>query len=269
MFDRRTLVVGGVTTMLVPLSAAGQPSGKVWRVVFFSVAAGPNPVPDAFRRGLSELGYVDGSNLAVEYRWMAGHEDQYDEVARQVAESQPDVIVAAGYLLAVAAKKATAQIPIVVLGGNPVAADLAASIAHPAGNLTGFSLDVTPETNAKMLELLHEAAPKIIRIGALWNSAVPDSRIYLDAAEQAARSLNVALNRTSSSGASCCTCCPRVSTASATTASLPQPTAPRASQRPAHSSMSSRLPPIPNKSRILRRIRRVCCRVHVPAVARA
>ena len=194
MIDRRSLVMGGVASMLVPSSVRAQRSGKVWRIVFFSVAAGPNPVADAFRRGLSELGYVEGSNLAVEYRWMGGHENQYDEVARQVAESQPDIIVTAGHLLNVAAKKATAQIPIVALGGNPVAADLAASIAHAAGNLTGISLDVTPETNGKMLELLHEAAPRIIRIGALWNSAMPDSRIYLDAAEQAARSLNVALN---------------------------------------------------------------------------
>jgi putative ABC transport system substrate-binding protein len=80
------------------------------------------------------------------------------------------------------------------VAGNAVAAGLVASIAHPAGNLTGFDLEVTPEINAKMLELLHEAAPKIIRIGALWNSATPDSRICLDAAERAARSLNVALN---------------------------------------------------------------------------
>jgi len=136
----------------------------VWRIVFFSVAAGPNSVADAFWRGLSELGYVEGSNLAVEYRWMGGYENQYDEVARQVVESQPDIIVTAGQLPMIAAKKATAQIPIVAVSGSPISAGLAASFAHPAGNLTGFALDVTPETNAKMLELLHEAAPKIIRI---------------------------------------------------------------------------------------------------------
>ncbi|MGY8679366.1 ABC transporter substrate-binding protein [Bradyrhizobium sp. UFLA05-153] len=192
MIDRRSLVMGGVAAMLVPSSLRAQRPGKVWRIVFFAIGAGPNPVVDAFRHGLSELGYVEGSNLAVEYRWMGGHEDQYDEVARQVVESQPDIIVTAGSLLTVAAKKATAQIPIVAL--NSLGAALTASIAHPAGNLTGFNMEVTPETNAKMLELLHEAAPKIIRIGVLWNSAMPDGRIYLDAAEKAARSLNVALN---------------------------------------------------------------------------
>jgi putative ABC transport system substrate-binding protein len=160
----------------------------------YDPVAGPNPVADAFRRRLSELGYVEGSNLAVDYRWMGGHENQYDEVARQVVESQPDIIVATGSILVVAAIKA-AQIPIVALGvNNPVSAGLATSIAHPADNVTGFTLELTPETNAKMVELLYEAAPKIIRIGVICNSAIPDGRIYLDAAERAARSLNIALN---------------------------------------------------------------------------
>ncbi|MEH2501506.1 putative ABC transport system substrate-binding protein [Bradyrhizobium sp. AZCC 1578] len=194
MIDRRSLVMGGVTTMLVPLSVRAQRSGKVWRVVFFSVAAGPNPLADSFRRGLNELGYSEGHNLSIQYRWMAGHESQYDDVARELAESEPDVIVTAGHPPAVAAKKATAQIPIVALAVvNPVGGGLAASISHPGGNLTGFSLEVTPETNAKMLQLLHEAAPKITRIGALWNSANPGSRFYLDAVRHAAQSANLTL----------------------------------------------------------------------------
>jgi putative tryptophan/tyrosine transport system substrate-binding protein len=194
MIDRRSLVMGGVTTMLVPLSVRAQRSGNVLRVVFFSVAAGPNPLADAFRRGLNELGYSEGHNLSIQYRWMAGHESQYNDVARELAESEPDVIVTAGHPPAVAAKKATAQIPIVALAVvNPVGDGLAASIPHPGGNLTGFSLEVTPETNAKMLQLLYEAAPKITRIGALWNSANPGSRFYLDAVGHAAQSLNITL----------------------------------------------------------------------------
>ena len=195
MIDRRSLVKGGVATMLVPLSVRAQRSGKVWRVVFFSVAAGPNPLADAFRRGLSEFGYIEGRNLSIQYRWMAGHESQYDDVAQELAESEPDVIVTAGHPPAIAAKKATAQIPIVALAVvNPVGGGLAASIADPGGNLTGFSLEVTPETNAKMLQLLHEAAPNITRIGALWNSANPGSRLYLDAVRHAAQSIKLTLN---------------------------------------------------------------------------
>lgn len=162
MIDRRSLVMGGIAGAILPLSVRAQRSEKVWRVVFFSVAAGPNPLADAFTRGLNELGYSDGRNLAIQYRWMAGHESQYDDVARELAESKPDVIVTAGHPPAIAAKKATAQIPIVALAVvNPVGSGLAASIPRPGGNLTGFSLEVTPETNAKMLQVLHEAAPKI------------------------------------------------------------------------------------------------------------
>jgi putative ABC transport system substrate-binding protein len=188
--------MGGVAAMLVPSSVRAQRSGKVWRVVFFSIAAGPNHLADAFRRGLNELGYIEGSNLSIQYQWTGpGHESQFDEVARQLAESQPDIIVTAGQLPTVAAKNATAQIPIVSIGVvNPVGSGLAASISHPAGNLTGFSLDLTPETNGKMLQLLHEAAPKVIRFGAIWNSAMPGGRIYLDAVERAAQSANTTLS---------------------------------------------------------------------------
>lgn len=195
MIDRRSLVTGAIIIMLEPRLARAQRSGKLSRVVFFSVAAGPNPLADSFGRGLKELGYSEGHNLSIQYRWMAGHESQYDEVARELAESQLDVIVTAGHPLAVAAKKATAQTPIVALAVvNPVGSGLAASISHPGGNLTGFSLEVTPETNAKMLQLLHEAAPKITRVGVLWNSANPGSRFYLEAVEQAAQSEGLTLN---------------------------------------------------------------------------
>ncbi len=193
MINRRSIVMG-VAGVLLPLSVRAQRSAKLLRIVFFSVAAGPNPLADAFTRGLNELGYIDGRNLSIQYRWMAGHESQYDDVARELAKSEPDVIVTAGHPPALAAKKATAQVPIVALAVvDPVGSGLAASISHPGGNLTGFSLEVTPETNAKMLQLLHEAVPKITRVGVLWNSANPGSRFYLNAVEHAARSQEITL----------------------------------------------------------------------------
>ncbi|MBR0724464.1 ABC transporter substrate-binding protein [Bradyrhizobium manausense] len=195
MIDRRSLVASGIITVLASRSVSAQRSKKVSRVVFFSVAAGPNPLAESFTQGLKELGYSEGRDISIQYRWMAGHESQYDDVARELAQSEPDVIVTAGHPPAVAIKKATTQIPIVALAVvNPVGGGLAASISHPGGNLTGFSLEVTPETNAKMLELLHEAAPKLARIGALWNSGNPGSRFYLDAVKQAAQSQKLTLN---------------------------------------------------------------------------
>ena len=195
MIDRRGLVASGIITFFAPRSLRAQRSGKVWRVVFFSVAAGPNPLAESFRQGLKEFGYSEGRDISIQYRWMAGHESQYDDVARELAQGEPDVIVTAGHPPAVAIKKATAQIPIVALAVvDPVGGGLAASISHPGGNLTGFSLEVTPETNAKMLELLHEAAPQLTRIGALWNSGNAGSRFYLEAVKQAAQSQKLTLN---------------------------------------------------------------------------
>ena len=156
------------------------------------MAAGPNYLADAFRQGLRDLGYVEGRNLVIEYRWMAGREDHYSDVAHELSDGKIDLIITAGHPPALAAKAATSQIPIIALAAvDPVGSGLAASLSHPGGNLTGFSLEVTPETNAKMVQLLIEADPAVARVGVLWNSANPGSGIYLDAVRQVADSLKI------------------------------------------------------------------------------
>jgi ABC-type uncharacterized transport system substrate-binding protein len=191
MVLRRTLFGGALAAVLTPPAAKAE---KVWRIAFFSVAAGPNYLADAFRRGLRNLGYTEGRNLVIDYRWMAGHEDHYRDVASDLSEGKVDLIVTAGHPPALAAKGAASQIPIVALAVvDPVGSGLAASLPHPGGNLTGFSLEVTPETNAKMLQLLIEADPAVTRAGVLWNSANPGSGVYLDAVRQVAASLRVAV----------------------------------------------------------------------------
>jgi putative ABC transport system substrate-binding protein len=191
MILRRTLFNGAVAIVLAPLTARAE---KIWRIAFFSVAAGPNYLADAFRQGLRDLGYVESRNLVIDYRWMAGHEDHYRDVAHELSDGRVDLIVTTGHPAALAAKSATSQIPIVALAVvDPVGSGLAASLPHPGGNLTGFSLEVTPETNAKMVQLLIEADPAVTRVGVLWNSANPGSGIYLDAVRQVARSLGVVL----------------------------------------------------------------------------
>jgi putative tryptophan/tyrosine transport system substrate-binding protein len=158
---------------------------KVWRIAFFSVAAGPDYLADAFRQGLGDLGYVEGRDLTIDHRWMAGREDHYRDVARELSDGTIDLIVTTGHPAALAAKAATSRIPIVALAVvDPVGSGLAASLPHPGGNLTGFSLEVTPETNAKMIQLLIEADPAITWVGALWNSSNPGSTVYLDAMRQ-------------------------------------------------------------------------------------
>ena len=141
---------------------------------------------------MRDVGYVEGRNLVIDYRWMAGREHHYGDVARELSDGRIDLIVTAGHPPALAPKAATSQIPIVALAVvDPVGSGLVASLSHPDGNFTGLSLDVTPEANAKMLQLLIEADPAVTRVGVLWNSANPGSGVYLDAVRQEAQPLRV------------------------------------------------------------------------------
>jgi putative ABC transport system substrate-binding protein len=174
---RRTLFAGAFATILAPPSAKAD---KVWRIAFFSVAAGPNYLADAFKQGLRDLGYVEGRNLFIDYRWMAGREDQYRDVARELSDARVDLIVTAGHPPALAAKSATSQIPIVGLAVvDPVGSGLVASLSHPGQNFTGFSLEVTPETNAKMIQLFvggrlcSDSSRGPLELGEPWQPRLP------------------------------------------------------------------------------------------------
>jgi putative ABC transport system substrate-binding protein len=158
MILRQTLFGGALAAVLAPPTAKGK---KVWRIAFFSVAAGPNNLADAFRQGLRDIGYVEGRDLVIDYRRMAGREDHYPDVARELSDGSVDLIVTTGHPAAIAAKNATSQIPIVALAVvDLVGSGLVASLSHPGGNFTGFSLEVTVETNAKMIQLLIEVDPQ-------------------------------------------------------------------------------------------------------------
>src|SRR5262249_2729035 len=162
--DRRTFVTGAFTLLAAPLAAEAQTAGKVYRIGYLaggSATANPDFV-ETFRQGLRELGWAEGQNIAIEYRFAEGQLDRLPAVATELVRLKVEVIVATPTPAAVAAKKATATIPIVMRGvGDPVGLGLVASLGRPGGNVTGLSYSVGMETFGKSLEVLKEAVPKV------------------------------------------------------------------------------------------------------------
>jgi ABC-type uncharacterized transport system substrate-binding protein len=177
----------------VSLPSAAQEPRKVFRIGILSPAQQTSTKAfDAFRKGLHELGYVDGENISIEYRLAAWDYSRLPAMAGELVRLPVDVIVADTQKSAVIAHEATRTIPIVgaTLGADPVAAGLAASFAHPGANVTGFT-GFGIELSSKRLQLLKEASPAIARIATLWNPASPVA--LRSATEEAARTLGVEL----------------------------------------------------------------------------
>jgi putative ABC transport system substrate-binding protein len=146
----------------------------------------------AFHQGLSETGYVEGQNLAIEYRWAEGRYDRLPTLATDLVGRAVDVIVAAGPPSARAAKSATSTIPIVVATADPVGEGLVASLARPGGNLTGASA-LTVELMAKRLELLSELVPQARVIALLVNPNNPTAERIIRDVQEAARAKGMQL----------------------------------------------------------------------------
>jgi putative ABC transport system substrate-binding protein len=160
--DRRRFIhtlTGGL--LAVPLIAEAQRPGKVYRIGFLGAASpsGYAPLVEALRLGLRDVGYVEGKNLAIEYRWAEGKYDRLPDLAAELVRQKVDLIVTHGTPGTLAAKQATRTIPIVMaLSGDAVANGLVASFPRPGGNITGTSF-FFPELNAKRLQLLKAARP--------------------------------------------------------------------------------------------------------------
>src|SRR5262249_46175680 len=174
---KRKITVLTLCALLLVLcvSAQAQQIGKVHRIGFLvaSSASFYSSRIEAFRKGLRELGYVEGKNIAIEYRFAEGKEDRLRELAAELVRLKVDVILATATPGVLAVKKASATIPIVFMGvSDPVASGLVTSLARPGGNITGLTI-LAPELSGKRLELLKEVVPNLIRVAALWNPANP------------------------------------------------------------------------------------------------
>jgi putative tryptophan/tyrosine transport system substrate-binding protein len=195
--QRRDFLIAAGALLAAPLAAVAQQAAKIARIGFLTANLAPNPhLREAFRQGLRDLGYVEGRNVVIEYRYAEGKPERLPALAAELVALKVDVIVASGTLAALAAKQATRTLPIVFSpAGDPVGSGLVTSLARPGGNVTGLSA-FAPELVGKRLELLKQAVPGVSRVAVLWQPGAFGERAEMDTlklAEVAARDLGVPL----------------------------------------------------------------------------
>ena len=203
MITRRRLVIAlGSSLLAGPLAALAQPQGKVWRIGFLGseTAAGFARELEAFRDGLKDLGYIEGRNLIVDYRWAEGASERLPQLATELLREKVDILVTHGVLGARAAQRATSTVPIVMaaLGGDPVALGLVKSLAHPGGNITGL-VTFSTMLAVKLLELVKDALPAARKV-AFMVSAIASGEM-VKRLEAAAKTLKLDLQLVQASGA--------------------------------------------------------------------
>jgi len=183
--DRRTFAIGIALGVLAdPFAAWAQREGKAHRIGYLNLRAGPDPQDEAFVQALRELGYLEGRNLVIDYRWAAEREEQLPALAAELVAATPAVN---------AAKRATSTIPIVIAAvADPVGSGLVASLGHPGGNVTGMTL-LSTELAGKRLQLVHEILPRATRIAVLALGGLSATPLLLAAMRAAAQTMDLEL----------------------------------------------------------------------------
>ena len=195
MFTRRRIIQVLGAGALLPLASFAQQQGKVWRVGVLSSGPGITPYLEVFRQELPALGYVEGKNIVIEWRFAKGVADLLPGLAAVLVQLKMDCLVTNGQNATIAAKLVTPTIPIVMgnTDDDPVRTGLVASLARPGGNVTGFT-SISSELSGKRLQLIKETLPKLSRVGILFD---PDSRpasAHIKAIQAAGRTLGVQLH---------------------------------------------------------------------------
>jgi ABC-type uncharacterized transport system substrate-binding protein len=199
MNRRKLFAALGVCALGAPFSSFAQRSGKVWRVGFLAArhvdSIDSDAVYGGFSRGMRELGYVEGKNLAIELRSAEGAYERLVALAANLVELKVDVIVAAGAPAVRAAQKATATVPIVMgTAGDPVGSGFVQSLARPGGNITGLT-DVAGDMGFKLLDTLLTAVPGLTHIAVLFNPGNPSHATFLKSIQEGARTTGVKIVR--------------------------------------------------------------------------
>jgi len=185
--------VAAVLFFVAPLAAGAQPVGKVHRIGFLgnSTAALEAHLVGPFREGLRELGYVEGQNIVIEYRWAEGNYERFPGLIAELLTQRVEVIVTAGTPATQAVKKATTSVPLVMVAvGDPVATGIVASLNRPGGNITGLT-SIAEETEGKRLELLREVLPTVSRVAVLSNPENQSAVAWLMQLRAAAQVLGI------------------------------------------------------------------------------
>ena len=196
MNNRRKFVIAlGASALAVPFSAVAQQQGKVWRVGFLSSRSRPASFDadeyGGFPRGMRELGFVEGKNLTIEWRFAENKHDRLPELAAELVQLKVNVIVAAGPIAISTARKATAAVPIVMVNApDPVGSGFIKSLAHPGGNITGLT-HISAELVPKQLQMLHSMVPKLSGVAALFDPANAGNTTTLANVRAAAQKLGV------------------------------------------------------------------------------
>jgi putative ABC transport system substrate-binding protein len=194
MRRRELMLLLSGTALVWALATVAQQPAKVWRVgwIWAGRSAG-NPTEAAgFRQGLKELGYVEGQNIIVDYRFGEGRNDRIADLIAELVQLRPDVLVGLGDLTVRAIKRATTTIPVVSMTGDPVELGLVANLARPGGNITGVSMMHGAEgLTGKRVELLKDAVPTATRIALIFYPGNPTAVTSLAQAEEVANRLGV------------------------------------------------------------------------------
>ena len=204
--DRRTFIGSvAIGVLAMPLGASAQQQAKVWRIGFLSSESaarfGSGNREEAFRAGLRDLGYEEGKNFVIEFRWADGNYDQLPELAAELVRLKVDLLVTHAILPLRAAMNATTTIPIVTASsGDLLAYGIVTNLSRPGGNMTG-EIFFTVELAAKRVELLKDTLPRLTQVAALLpEEGTGGAALFLQAMETTARSLNLTLHKFPVSG---------------------------------------------------------------------
>ncbi|MBI2367190.1 MAG: ABC transporter substrate-binding protein [Deltaproteobacteria bacterium] len=179
--------------LLICSFADAQQPGKLPRVGVLFIGGKDQPHLESFKQGLRDLGYVEGKNIILVYRYADGKEERLADLAAELVSEKVVIIVTTAAISALAARRVTQTIPIVMTTGNPLAIGLADSLAKPGGNVTGLSV-MPSDLTVKRLELLKESFPKRIRVAALWNLRERGAETQIKETQEAAKVLSLRLH---------------------------------------------------------------------------